>query len=329
MGKKKKRRRRNRPAAAGRSPQQVAEPDGQAAPEPEEGAGRAADEPPERRGLFARGLGPPSPYPGLWVSLARGLRPVGASPAILAVAAGYLLAVWAFFVGAGAEPPAGLITIFAALPPVPTLFDALILLQEGEGAILSLGLVLGVTLIRTVALGLLVALVVRAVEGERPDLREALRGLRKTGPPLFAVLTAELGMVLAGFVLVQGFLGGQLAIFAVWLLGLQFLVMAPVVIARERVPAAEGLRRSFRAARLPGMRHFSLVIVYFFLVQVTTAAQAGIPFEATPSILTWVFALFITFIHAGVLGALGYRWAAVRDEVPAGPAKRERNRSRR
>lgn len=327
MAKKKKRRRRTRPAATRPVPAQVeADEREEVVDEPDDGAGSQDERVPRRRGLFGAGLGPPSPYPALWVSLARGIRPVGASPAVLSVAMVYVLAIWGYFVGAGAEVPAGLMAIFAALPPVPTLFDALILLQEGQGAILSLGLVVGVTLVRTVALGLLVPLVVEAVEGGAPDIREAVRGLRKTGPSLFGLLTAELGVVLTGFVLVQGFLGGQLAIFAVWLLGLQYLVMAPVVIARERVPAAEAFRRAFRAARLPGMRHFSLVILYFFVLQIATAAQATVPFEGTPSITTWIFALFLTFIHVGVLGALCYRWAAVREDVPAGPAKRRRDR---
>ncbi|HEX9823031.1 MAG TPA: hypothetical protein VGB51_01375 [Actinomycetota bacterium] len=333
MGRKGKRRRRTKPAAtvSTRPPSQL-EPLEQETPAAEERSNVPAvptsrSEPAAEgrpRGLFGRALGPESPYPPLGVSMARGLRPVAASPLILGATFLYLLAVWGFFAAAGAEPPTGLLAILTALPPVPSLFDSLVLLQETSGAVASLVLVLGVTIVRALALGAIVPLVVQAVGEGAVRPREALRGYLRRVLSLVGILSLEVALALLVFVLVQGFLGSQLAIFIVWLFGLQFLGMAPIVMVAEGAPSADSLRRSARAARVPGMRHFTLIIIYFFLLQIVTAAQGGAPFVATPTIPTWGFALFVSFVHVAVLGALAYRWLAVREQIPSGPVKRER-----
>lgn len=325
MGRKGKRRRRKpggRPTERG-APAPVAEEQAPAEAEPKQRATR--EERPRPRGLFGGGL--PSPYPPLGPTLLAGLRPVAGSASILVVGFLFALVFWTFFSALGAEPSPRIMVVFTALPPVSTFFDAILTSSLVQGALPALGVVVGATLVRAVVLGGLAILTHRKVAGE-PGPGFSPRGLVRIAASLFAILAAEVGLVLAVPIIIQGFLGPQVGVLAAWILGLYFLAMAPIIVVVERVNAAEGLRRSLRAARLPGFRHTSLVMLYFvFVLWVTSVTPQGQVPPATPTLVTWLITLGATWVHLGVLGAFTYRWLSVRDQVPAGPAKRrERER---
>jgi hypothetical protein len=168
-------------------------------------------------------------------------------------------------------------------------------------------------------MGLLTLLVVNAVRDGAPDLRRALRRLPRLVGALVLIYVFEFVLVLAVPIAFQTLGGPQLAflgVLATLLFGLHFLVFAPVVAAAEDLPAMESMRRSARAGRLPGMRHFALALLYFVFVYwlVTVNPTGGLLPPATPSLLTWTFALVATLVHVGVLGAVAYRWMAVREE---------------
>lgn len=332
MGKKGKRRKRRRPphrpdrglqeeavlADAEEAPALVEAP-------PEMGSKAERPDEPRRRGLFGGGLGIPSPYPTLGDSLAAGAGPVGASPVILGTAFLLMLVLWGLFLAPRGIGSASLLSVMGSLPPVSLLSDGLILLQDPTGALRPFLSVIGVMVVRAVGLALLAGLVVMAIRDGRPDLRGAMSKLPRLSWRLFAILSAQLGLALGVFILLQGFLGVQFAVLFSWIMGLYFLAFAPVILVAEDLPAAEVLRRSVRAARLPGMRHLALVLAYFaFIFWVSTATLEPTVPPATPSFLTWLVVLGSTFVHVATLGILAYRWLAVRDQVPAGPAPRRR-----
>ncbi len=112
---------------------------------------------------------------------------------------------------------------------------------------------------------------------------------------------------------------GQIALLAGPLAGLHFLVFAPVTAIVDGTSYRDAIRFSARAARLPGKSHLALTFAYFALAMF--AASALPPFgQATPTVGTWAIVLLVTFLHVMVLAAFVYRWFAVRDVVPKGPA---------
>lgn len=282
---------------------------------------------PARRGLFSRlGQAQASPYPPLGVSLGRGFLTTGAAPVIVAVAFASVLIVWGAFVAMGVEPSPKNLVMLMALSPVHVFFDAqAILLVSGDlGTFGALGLVVAMGLVRAVSFGLLGLLLVDAVRGERPKFRPALTAVPRVAAALWAIYIAQVAVVLAVPFLLQGIGGPGLAAISVPLvlvLGLHFLVLAPVIAVSEGASPREALRRSIRAARLPGIRHFALAGGYFaFVLWVFSIVPASATTSVTPSIVAWAIALAVTFIHIGVYGALAYRWLVVRSSVSKEPA---------
>jgi hypothetical protein len=264
-----------------------------------------------------------SPFPPLGASLVAGFRSVGASPVILAAAFLSLLATWSIYVVLGPEPGARLMALLMALSPAHVFSDIPVTAGTGSAITALVGvIVLGV--IRAVTFGLLTLLTFDAVRSGAPDLRDAVRRLPRVAASLFALYVVE---VAAAVVLLQVLVGvlGPFAI-AVVVGALYFLLFAPVVAGAERASAREALVRSMRAARLPGPRHLAFVLVYFLLLYYGSSVSPFGPLSpATPTIPIWSFALAATVVHTGFLGALVFRWMAVRDLVPArAPAPKPR-----
>jgi hypothetical protein len=242
---------------------------------------------PEKRGAGTKEE-PPSaaPAPPLAESAARGLRAVGSSPLILGTAFASLLATWGAFVALGVEPGARVLAVLMSLSPGHVFSDVPVAAAAGDATGALLG-VIGLGVVRSTTFGLLTLLVVDAVRSGRPDLRAAVRRLPRVGASLFALYVVEVAAVVVLLQALVGFLGpfGILAVIG----ALYFLIFAPVIVAAEGASTREALRRSVRAARLPGTRHIALVMVYF-------------------------------------LGALAFRWLRLRDAVPAQPAPSRRPR---
>jgi hypothetical protein len=264
---------------------------------------------------------PESPYPKLGPTIAAGLRAVGSSLAILVVAFVSLLFTWAAFMQAGDDTGPRTLSLLLSAPPVHVFSDAPVALSPGMSGRDSVFAVVGFTVLRAVTFALLTSLIVQSVRDGKTSITDALRDLPRTAVVFSGLYLIEFGLVVAAFQLLVGFLG-QLAILSI-AAGLYFLAFAPVVAAAEGVGPRDALRRGFRAARLPGMRHLSLVLAYFLLLFYSGAiAPFGLLSPATPSIGVWAYALGWTFLHVSVLAAFANRWMAVREQVPGGLVRR-------
>jgi hypothetical protein len=212
-----------------------------------------------------------------------------------------------------------------AIPPVNAFVLDRALLFGAGGSVVSLVLILaGLAVLRSGTLTAVLLAIDRSLVGTDRPPSELRARFPKVFVTLFAVYVLELTLAVIVQQIVAGFIG-PLFLFPVSIIALYFLALVPVVAAAEGDPARTALSRGVRAARLPGTRHLVLVMLYAILVQflLTPLFRPGpvVP-PATPAYLTWVIVLLATVLHAGFLGALHYRWLAVRDEVPATPARR-------
>jgi hypothetical protein len=263
---------------------------------------------------------PESPFSTLSVTLARGLRAVGSSPEILGVAFLSLLVTWAAFVLLGAEPGPRTLSLLMSAAPVHIFSDAPVALAPGASPQSWAMAIAGLAVLRGISFALLTLLVVQALRDGRASLRDAVRALPRTAFVFVGLYLIEFGLVVAAFQLLLAFLG-QLAILAI-VAGLYFLVFAPIVAAAEGDGPRTAIRRAMRAARLPGTRHISLVLMYFLILFYSGAvAPFGVLSPATPSFAVWAYAMVATFIHVSVLAAFASRWLEVRDKVPAASPK--------
>ncbi|MGH2710004.1 MAG: hypothetical protein ACRDH9_02210 [Actinomycetota bacterium] len=271
----------------------------------------------EPRGRLGAKL-PESPFPALGPTLGHGFRVVGSSPAIIAVALMALLPTWGAFVLLGDDAGPRTLSLLLSAPPVHVFSDAPVVLGPGTGGVYSALAVVGFAVLRAITFALLTTLILQALRDGKTSMRGALRVLPRSTVVFGGLYLIEFGLVVAAFQLLVGFLG-QLAILSI-AAGLYFLAFAPIVAAAEGAGPREALRRGFRAARLPGMRHLSLVLAYFLILFYSGAiAPFGILTPATPSIGAWAYSLGWTFVHVSVLAAFAYRWLAVREKVPSGP----------
>ncbi|HYU58469.1 MAG TPA: hypothetical protein VEO00_10525, partial [Actinomycetota bacterium] len=162
-----------------------------------------------------------------------------------------------------------------------------------------------------------------------PDLgwseERPLHAWRRAIPHLVLVALALFGVAGAIPLLLQGFapqFTGFVQLGAP-LIGLYLLGFAPIAAVVDGDPYREAVRRSIRAARLPGGGHLSFILLYFAFVFFLFAGVPGGPATPlTPSVATWGFTLIGSLFHVGVLGALTFRWLAVRDRLAEAPPPR-------
>jgi hypothetical protein len=264
---------------------------------------------------------PPSPFPALGPTLGHGFRAVGSSPAILAVSFVALLLTWAAFMLMGDDTGPRTLSLLLSAPPVHVFSDAPVVLSPGTGGAQTILSMAGIAVLRAVTFALLTTLIVQRLRDGRVSILDALRSLPRSVIAFLGLYLIQFGMVVAAFQLLVGFLG-QLAVLSI-AAGLYFLAFGPVVVVTDGAGPVEAIRRGFRAARLPGMRHLSMVLAYFLLLFYSGAvAPFGILSPATPSIGAWAYSLGWTFLHVSVLAAFAYRWLAVREQVPSGPRER-------
>jgi hypothetical protein len=236
--------------------------------------------------------------------------------------------LWAGFTLLDAALSAQGMVYVLGVPPVHVPLDIGVvqsLLRTSSTLALTSVLALGAG--RGLILGTLAILVHDAVRGGS-NPRAALRRLPRVAVAMFGIYGVEVGLFLFLLLFAQSILGPA-AVLLILVLGLHFLGFAPVVAAAEGVPAGAAVRIGFRASRLPGARHVTLVLLYIatvLYVGVGATAAAGETAPATPSVLTWAVALLATFGHVVMLGALAYRWDAVRDQVLAEDSRRQEER---
>ena len=264
-------------------------------------------------------------HPPLPLSLARGIRAVGTSPALLVTTFLGALALWLGYSAYGvdlAASPSGMI-LLESLPPLQSFLDVQLLAAgrpASSGVIIGLGL--AVMAVRALLVTVSVTLILRSLQGERPIATEAAlsnrRGVRKY-PVVLGIQAILLMLMFVALAVAPSFLGaefGQLGVIVALLAGIFFFVFAPVIAVIEGVGLREAFRLSVRTARVPGPRHMVLTFSYVaFSLFILSTAPVSPDLEATPSILVWLYALFVAFVHVSVLAALVYRWLFVREHV--------------
>jgi hypothetical protein len=257
-------------------------------------------------------------------SIGRGLVTVGRSPALLVSAFLGLLVLWLTYSLSGqvyvASP--GTLSQLEALPVMHSLVDANFLQIATRvfepPVILMLAAVL--LIVRAALLSFWIAACLESLGGEadwRVAAAKALGPARRSFP---TVLLSEATFLAIVFVL-PSILGAILGLFGLvggLVLGMYFLIYAPVVAVAEGRKLRDALQYGVRAARARGPQHTLLVFCYAFASLVLLFISfAGVAVPATPSVFAWAYALGLTAIHVGLLATLVDRWRSLRVPVIA------------
>ena len=254
-----------------------------------------------------------------------------ASPPLVLLPLVVPLLLWLGLLAVGLDyVPQGLVDLLA-IPPIGTLLDFLLAgVLTGQQLNLALvGFALALTAVRALLWAILIGLVLESLDGRRPSPVGALRGVLRF-PTVFAIFVLNLAIVLFAQSLALS-LGsfGNLVFYTGLVGGLHFLVLAPIAAVRDNIPAREAIRRSVRAARMPGSRHVGLVLLYFILGFLPFMVFPG-PFVAAPSVRLWVLVLALSLVHVIFMATFAVRYVAVEDQIPeAAPRQARGTRPRR
>ena len=322
-----KKRRKAKPRSGYRPPGTAAAPVvEQATPTAGSRTGRTRGEVPSVLGFLSRGSGD-SPFPPVPQAIARGAIAVGSSLVLLVTAFVLEFLLWVGLVSLGLEGPPGRLVNLLALPPISTYFDALngVTIYGFGGA--GFGAASAFIVVRSLILSVVVGLVVQTLEGEGSPLDGVKRGLAAF-PTVLVTGILALSLMIVGSVILPifgpglGFLGSVLTLVA----ALFFLVYAPIAAVRQGRPIQDTIRRSARAAMMPGSRHLLFCMLYIFLTLPILVALApnGNLLGVNPSISMWTYGLITTFVHLTFLAAFAYRWIQAEDHVPDEPLRGRR-----
>ena len=287
----------------------------------------ARSEVPPLLGWLSRGTGD-SGWPSIPRSLARGALTVGSSPVLLLVPFLFVFAAWVGLVMLGLEGPVLLLANMAAVPPIGTFFDLAIGESIfGQASPVALAATAGLIVARSAFLAVVSGLIVEALEGA-PSASAGLRRGSRAFPALLAVNVISFSAILASR-LVLPLLGPQFAFLGsilVFAAVVYYLAAVPAAAIREGRGVQETLRRSARAAAMPGSRHLILSVIYVFVAYppLILFTPHGNQLSVNPFLATWIYALVAAFIHMSFLAAFCYRWMAIEPEVPAQPVPRRR-----
>ena len=286
--------------------------------------------PPEPRRPFGGALFGPSGasvMPPVGRSLGRGLLAIVSSPALIAIAVIVPLLAWLGLYALGFEGRPALLVDVLALPPIATYFDlgtGESLLGLGPSFLIFTGLAI---LIRGVLYALLAGMIVESLEDGRVSSWGLLRGVAAI-PTVIVVQVLSFTLILGSNIIfpVLGPGIGLLAAVASLVGGLFFLGFAPTAAVRQRRGVVETVRRSGRAAMLPGSRHLLFCGLYFFvaLPVVVGLAPGGGEVTANPTFFGWIFVLAASVLHLAFMGGLAYRWIVAEPAVPEEPVQRRR-----
>lgn len=268
-----------------------------------------------------------SPLPPVMRSLGRGFLAVAVQPVLLIGMFVIVLVTWLGLIALGFEGAPSRMVDVLAMPPISTYFDlgtgaSLYGIESGFLVFTSVALVT-----RTFVYAALTGLIVEALEDGRVSLYGVLRGARAI-PTILVVHVLSFSVIVTGNIFFPmlgpgiGFLGFVVALVG----GLFFLGFAPTAAIREGRPALETIRRSGRAAIMPGGRHLMLCTLYFFLALpvVIGFAPGGVDITANPTLVTWVFVLAVNVLHIGFMATFAYRWIVAEPAVPEEPIRRRR-----
>lgn len=288
---------------------------------------KPAAAPARRRGILDSMFAPRVPgatsMPRVRTAITRGVVTVLGSPALAIAPALYLLLVWLVLIAAGYQGPFAPLANLLALPPIGTSLDATLAtslfgLQGGLFGILAF------LAVRAVALALLTAAVVEALEDgrvTRASLGRALRAL----PVTFATCVIGVGILtLSSFfgpLLGPGF--GILLQVGALVIGLYLFTFAPIIAVDEGRTMPECLTRSIRAARLPGAGNLMLAALYVVpsIAVIVAPGKPGNLIGVNPPVGAWVFAVVVNILHVALLATFAFRYLSVAHEVPEPPER--------
>jgi hypothetical protein len=260
------------------------------------------------------------------------------------------LVLWLIFAAYGAAPAPSAMVLMTSLAPVHTLLIDIGAVLTGGGSPAGATLIFlgGLLLLRAGLLSLWIATCLErfgardlpgpggGLDGQdgpdpgRGDPSAGAVGARGEWSRVWPKAVRAFGSVLgieAGFYVLSmataflavGFAIGQLAVIGGLIGGLLFFVFAPIAAVTDGVGPAVAFRLSVKAARLPGPRHMMATVAYIAMTLIVSLfAPTSRVAAATPAITTWLFVLFVTFLHLTALATFTYRWLAVRDRVIAG-----------
>jgi hypothetical protein len=242
-----------------------------------------------------------------------------------------VLGTWLALLAIGFEGLPNRLVDVLALTPISTYFDI------GSGTSLygvgpSFLIFIGVSLvIRALVTAIVSGMILEALEHGGVSRYGVLRGLVAI-PTALVVQVASFSLIIAGNLVFPvlgpglGFLGFVSALVG----GLFFLGFAPTAAIREGRTVMETVRRSARAAMLPGGRHLLLCSLYFFIALPVAVgfAPGGTEITANPTLVAWVFILLANVLHMGFMATFAYRWVVAEPEVPEEPVRRRASAGR-
>ncbi len=268
-----------------------------------------------------------SVMPPVGRSLGRGLLAVVSSPVLLAVAIVVPLLAWLALLALGFEGRPALLVDVLALPPIATYFD----LGTGE-SLLGLGpaflvFIAVAIVIRGVLYGLLAGLIVESLEDGRVTSWGMLRGLTAI-PTVLAVQVLSFTLIVAATSSSRSSAPGSASSRP----SRRSSGACSSSGSRRRRPCGSGgacvetLRRSGRAAMLPGSRHLPFCALYFFIALpvVVGLAPGGGEVTANPSFFGVGLRLGANVLHLAFMAGLAYRWIVAEPAVPEQPVPRRR-----
>jgi hypothetical protein len=296
-------------------------------PRPRAAEVEVAKERAPRRGLFGGAMASvgDSPLPSVGRSLGRGFLAVISQPLLVAVAIVLAAGIWLILVALGFEGAPSRLADALALPPISTYFDlgtGVSLFGLGTSFLVYLGVA---SIVRALVTAIVAGLIVESIVDGRASWYGALLGLRAV-PTQLAVQLASISFIFIGQAALQalgpgiGFLGSVAALVG----GLFFTGFAPTAAIREGRGVIESLRRSGRAAMLPGSRHLTLCALYFVVaLPVALLVTPGNEITANPPLASWIAVFAFNVLHLVFMAAFAYRWIVAEPNVPDQPVKRQ------
>jgi hypothetical protein len=286
---------------------------------------------PARRGFLDTFLAPRTPstssMPRIPASLLRGLVTVLGSPALLIAVPVYVLVEWLVAVALGFQGPFAVFTNALAIPPSGTAFDGSLatgIFGQQTGLIMLLVFVL----LRAVVLGIVIAVTVELLDKGHISAEALRTGIRIVPTTLAVGIICMAVLTLSSLLL--GSVGGigLLLYIAALVASLYLFVFAPIVAAAEHRGMPDSLRRSIRAARMPGAGNLTLAAIYVILSLALLLApgRPGNLIGVNPTPGAWAFVIAVNLFHLVFLAAFAFRYLSVADEVPDAPEPRPRTR---
>jgi hypothetical protein len=280
-------------------------------------------EPRQRRGLldsiFAPRTPGATPMPNLRTSFARGFVLAISTPALVILVPVVLVVLWSIAVAFGFQGPFTQLGATFTLPPVGTVeyvsIGSIVFSATGFAA---LGAIVALLLVRGVLLGLVTTISVERLRTGSVS-RWALLRLVRVVPVAFLINAVNLALLILGNQL-AALLGpgiGLLVYFGVLVGGLYFTAFATTIAADEDRGIVETLRRSFRAARMPGSQNLTLAVLYTIPAYAALVAPLpGSKISVNPSVSAWVASIIIGLLNVAMAGMFSFRCLSVAAEVP-------------